>query len=175
MEVFLILKSKKTIIVISFLILFFISCASLYVKPTIEATLFRQELPGNAGIIFKTALKLLPLIGYKIEGSNPDSGTITTKPVEMKISPQDCDCGNAFGLPVIKNEGTNAKVYFILGISDNEMTVKADIEPELKDLMATLAAAGFTVTCVSKGKLEEVFAKKFVENIKTKALQMIFK
>ncbi|MCX8093033.1 MAG: hypothetical protein N3E50_02550 [Candidatus Goldbacteria bacterium] len=147
----------------------------MYVKPSIEATLFRQKIPGNAGIIFKTALKLLPLIGYKIEGSNPDAGTITTNPVDMKITPQDCDCGTAFGLPVIKSEGVNAKVYFILGISDNEMTIKAEIQPELKDLMATLSAAGMTVTCVSKGKLEEMFAKKFMDNIKSKAIQMIFK
>ncbi len=156
-------------------ILFLISCASMYVKPTIEATLFKQKVPGNAGIIFKTALKLLPLIGYKIEGSNADEGTISTNPVAMKITPQDCDCGTAFGLPVIKSEGVNAKVYFILGVSDNEMTIRANIEPELKDLMATLAAAGITVTCISKGNLEELFAKKFMDNLKTKALQMIFK
>jgi len=147
----------------------------MYTKPTVEATLFRQKVPGNAGIIFKAALKLLPLIGYKIEGSNAEEGTITTDTVTMKITPQDCDCGTAFGLPVIKNEGVNAKVYFVLGISDNEMTIKADIEPELKDLMATLAAGGMTVTCISKGNLEELFAKKFVDNLKTKALQMIFK
>lgn len=157
-----------------FSLLFFLSCASMYIKPTIEATLFRQKVPGSAEIIFKAALKLLPLIGYKIGGSNADEGTIITNPVVMKINPDDCDCGTAFGLPVIKSEGINAKVYFVLGISDNEMTIKADIEPELKDLMATLAAAGMTISCVSKGKLEELFAKKFMDNIKSKALQMIF-
>jgi hypothetical protein len=147
----------------------------MYVRPSIEATIFKQKIPGNTGVIFKAALKLLPLIGYRIQGSNPEEGTITTNPIDMRITPQDCDCGKAFGLPVIQSEGVNAKVYFILGISDNEMTIKADIEPELKDLMATLASAGMTVTCISKGRLEEIFAKKFMDNIKTKAIQMIFK
>lgn len=169
-----IVKRPKLLFLI-FIILFFISCASMYTKPAIETTLFRQKVPGNTEIIFKTALKLLPIIGYKIEGSNADVGTITTKMVNIKITPDDCDCGTAFGLPVIKSEGVNAKVYFVLGIIDNEMTIKANIEPELKDLMATLAVAGMTVTCVSKGKLEELFAKKFMDNIKSKALQIIFK
>ncbi|MBP7792549.1 MAG: hypothetical protein KA120_05745 [Candidatus Goldbacteria bacterium] len=158
----------------SLIIFFLVSCTSMYVKPTIETTLFRQKVPGSAEMIFKTSLKLLPLIGYKIEGSDADAGTITTNPVEMKISPQDCDCGKAFGLPIVKNEGINAKVYFVLGVSDNEITIRADVEPEIRDLMATLTAAGMTVTCVSKGNLEQVFAKKFMDNMKTKALQMIF-
>ena len=146
----------------------------MYLKPTIQPTLYRQDVPGNAGLIFKAALKILPMMGYRIEGSNANDGTITTRPYNVKVDPGDCDCGSSMGLPLIKSEGVKAKVSFILAVSNGELAIKANIEPELTGLMSTLAAAGVTYVCVSKGGLEQMFARKFMNEMKTNVIKMIF-
>jgi hypothetical protein len=170
-------KMKKNAIIFFILPGMFLlcSCASMYTRPVIQATLYRQQIPGNAALLFKTAQKLLPVMGYKLQGSDPQAGTITTNPVEMKVEPSDCDCGTALGLPVIKSGGTNVKATFILGVSNNELSILAEIVPELDDVMATLESAGMTMACVSTGKLEEALSKNFLETMKIKALQLIFK
>lgn len=167
-------KAFVVIILFCSVILIFCSCASMYIKPVIEPVLYKQKLPGGSGLIFKAALKALPMMGYKIDGSDANAGTIRTKSVEMKIDPSQCDCGSTMGLPLIDSGGIKANVYFILAVTDNELAVKADIQPVVTDIMSTLAAAGITYSCVSKGNLEETFAKQFVEKMKTKALQLIF-
>jgi hypothetical protein len=94
-------------------------------------------------------------------------------PVELKVDPRSCDCGSAMGLPIIKSQGTKVKVIFILGVTGNEISIRAEIVPELSDLMGTLAS-GMDIVCVSTGKLEETLAKNFLESMKTKALQLLF-
>ena len=168
------MKNHRILVTAIAVSLFVVSCSTMYIRPAIEPVIFKQAIPGGASLIFKTALKLLPMLGYKIQGSDPSAGTITTAPYAMKIDPSQCDCGSAMGLPIIKSGGIKAKVYFILAVTDNEMMVKADIQPELDDIMSTLAAAGITYTCVSKGALEQVFARQFVEGMKAKALQLMF-
>jgi hypothetical protein len=146
----------------------------MYVKPSIEAVLFRQQIPGPAAVLFKAAQYIVPALGYKIEGSDPAAGTITTAPVEMTLGQGDCDCGTNLGLPVITSRGTKVKVSFILGVSSNELTVRSEIEPVLDDLMSTLGAAA-NIMCVSKGGIEKAFAKKFADDMAKNALKMLFK
>ena len=150
------------------------SCASMYIKPTIQAELFRQKVPGPAAVLFKAAQYIIPALGYKIDGSDPRSGTFTTAPVEMTLDQNSCDCGSNLGLPVIKSKGTKGKVYFIIGVLDNELTVRAEIVPELTDLLSTLGTAA-NIVCVSKGGLEKTFAKNFLNKMGESALQMLFK
>jgi hypothetical protein len=168
------MKDKKVIVLILFVLILFASCASMYTRPSIETVLFRQKIPGNAAILFKAAQKVLPVMGYKMQGSDPSAGTITTAPIEMKVDPTDCDCGTAMGIPVIKSGGTKVKAIFVLAVSDNELTIRSEITPELDDVMSTLAAAGLTVACASKGRLEEALASQFVETMKKKAVNLLF-
>ena len=75
---------------------------------------------------------------------------------------------------MVKSQGVKADVSFILAVTDNKLAIKADVVPELDDIMSTLAAAGITYTCISKGGLEKVLADQFVEKMKTSALQLLF-
>lgn len=162
------MKKKKTLVLIAALAALLCSCASTYIRPSIETVLYRQKIPGGASVLFKTVQYVLPLMKYKIEGSDPEAGTITTAPVEMTVGQGDCDCGSNLGLPIIKSRGTKVNISFILGVTDNEMTIRAEIVPVLDDLMSTLGAAA-NVVCVSKGGLEKAFAKKFMDNAAAKA------
>lgn len=164
----------KKISILLLVCLFFISCASMYVKPQIQPVLYERQVPGGSDLIFKAALKILPMLGYNLQGSDASAGTITTAPMKLSINPEQCDCGVAMGLPLVKNEGVKADVSFILAVTDNKLAIKADIAPELDDIMSTLAAAGITYTCVSKGGLEKMLADQFVEKMKTKAMQLLF-
>jgi hypothetical protein len=166
------MKKRQLIILALILVFVLSSCAGAYIRPTVTATLFRQQIPG-VSFLFKIVLKLLPMMGYHIETSDAQTGTITTAPVEIKVDPRSCDCGNAMGIPIIKSQGTKVKVTFILGVAGNELSIRAEIVPELSDLMGTLAA-GLDIVCVSTGRLEETLAKNFLESMKTKALQLIF-
>ncbi|MBN2754936.1 MAG: hypothetical protein JXR81_08775 [Candidatus Goldbacteria bacterium] len=165
------MKKVLVLVIASF---FLTSCASMYIKPQIQPTLFEQQIPGGSDYIFKAALKIMPMLGYNIQGSDAAAGTITTAPVKMSINPEQCDCGSAFGVPLIKSKGVKADVSFILAVSNNKLALKADVVPELSDVMSTLSAAGITFMCVSKGGLEKTLANQFVEKTKTKALQLLF-
>ncbi len=146
----------------------------MYIRPTIQAELYRQEIPGTAAIIFKAAQYVIPALGYRIDGSDPKAGTITTSAVEMTLGQGDCDCGTAMGLPVIKSKGTKAKVYFILGVSNNELTIKAEIVPELDELTSVLGSAA-NIVCVSKGGLEKAFAREFTQKAAGNIIKGLFK
>ncbi|HNZ29842.1 MAG TPA: hypothetical protein PLB12_00870 [Candidatus Goldiibacteriota bacterium] len=164
---------KKVLLLLAVCV-FLPSCASMYIKPQIQPVLFEQQVPGGSDIIFKAALKVLPMLGYNLQGSDASAGTITTAPMKLSINPEQCDCGTAMGLPLVKSEGVKADVSFILAVTDNKLAIKADVVPELDDIMSTLAAAGVTYTCISKGGLEKVLADQFVEKMKTSALQLLF-
>lgn len=164
----------KKIVGLMIVSVFLTSCASMYIKPQIQPTLFEQQIPGGSDYIFKAALKILPMLGYNVQGADAQAGTITTAPMKMSINPEQCDCGSALGVPLIKSDGVKADVSFILIVSDNKLALKADVVPELNDVMSTLASAGITFMCVSKGGLEKKLAGQFVEKTKTKALQLLF-
>ena len=169
------MKNKIIILLPLFFVFVFTSCSSMYVRPTIEPVLYRQEVPGSAELIFKAALRILPMMGYEIEGSNASAGTITTGSMNTTIDPSECDCGSAMGMgPVVKRGGIKAKVYFVLSVSRGELVIRAVIEPQIEDMMATIIGAGAAVTCVSKGGLEKMFARKFMEKMGTNAIRMLF-
>jgi hypothetical protein len=168
------MKKKSILISAVVLVIALCSCSTMYIKPTIETVLYRQQIPGPAAVLFKAAQYIVPALGYKIDGSDPEAGTITTAPALMTVGQGDCDCGSSLGLPVIKSRGTKVKVSFILGVSSNELTIRSEITPVLDDLMSTLGAAA-NIVCVSKGGLEKAFAKQFMEKSAGNALRMLFK
>ena len=168
------MKKYRMFFILLPLVMVLFSCSTMYVKPTIEPTLYRHEVPGNAELIFKAALKVLPMMGYRIKGADADTGSIRTETFDVTVDPGDCDCGRAMGAPLIKSKGVKAKVHFIIIVSNGEIAVKSVIEPELTGVMSTLAAAGVNFTCVSKGGLERMFVNKLVDNMKKNALRMIF-
>ena len=131
-------------------------------------------MPGPAGVLFKAAQYIIPALGYRIDSSDPAAGTITTAPVSVNLQSDDCDCGSNLGLPIIKSSGTRGKVYFVVGVSNNELTVRAEIVPELTDLMSSLGMVG-NIVCVSKGGLEKALARNFVNKMAGSAVKMLFK
>lgn len=164
----------KKISILLFAALLFSSCSTMYVKPSIQPVIFTQKIPLAASLAFSSAAKVLPALGYKIGGMDSAGKTITTKPSEVTIKPEDCDCGEILGIPVVKSGGIKASVYFILQVSGDELSLKADITPEMTGALSTLTAAGFTAACVSKGGLEKVLAKQLLQKMGTKLLQLPF-
>ena len=148
-----------------FVLAIFTSCASTYIGPTITKQVYRHEIPGNGVLIFKLMQRLLPMAGHAILSSDPGSGMITTAPVEMVLDPDNCDCGTAMGLPVVKQGGIRMKVSFEVGVKGSEMIVNAIVTPDLSGALGVLYS-GLDIVCVSKGKLEEQLAKNLFKSIK---------
>ena len=161
---------KKIISIALFTSLFLIASCSTggYLRPAISQQLYKQQVPGDAVVIFNLAKMILPAVGYGVLSSDAQSKYISTKPVQMTIDSGDCDCGTVMGLPVIKSKPVKADVTFNIGVASNELTISADIVPDLSDGGLGILLAGANVACVSKGKLEETLAKSMVNSMKDK-------
>ncbi len=161
----------KKITVISLLAAAFLfaSCSTAgYLRPAISQQLYKQQVPGDAVVIFNLAKVVLPAAGYSVLSSDSKSKYISTKPMQITIDSSDCDCGTAMGLPIIRSKPVKADVTFNIGVASNELTISADITPDLSDGGLGVLLAGANVMCVSKGKLEETLAKSMVNSMKDK-------
>ncbi|MCE5299513.1 MAG: hypothetical protein LLG37_01395 [Spirochaetia bacterium] len=157
---------KKLFMFVIVPLLLLASCSSMYIKPTIETVIYKQEVPGNTAFLFQVVKAALPLAGYKVADSSIDK--IMTDPVEVTLDPGMCDCGTTMlGLPIIKTAGTKAQVRFGIGVETNRMTITAEIKPVLDDELSLLLQ-GIQIACVSTGKLEETLAKKLLSSIRLK-------
>lgn len=160
---------KITAITIMLLVFAATSCTTAgYIRPTISQELYKQQVPGDAAVIFNLAKAVLPAMGHNVMSSDLNSRYISTKPMQVTIDSSDCDCGTAMGLPIISSKPVKAEVKFNIGVASNELTISADITPDLSDGGLGILLAGANVVCVSKGKLEETLAKSMVKSMKDK-------
>ena len=134
-----------------------IGCAVTYNQPITSAPIIAEALHFSKDEIFKVARQILVAEGYQISSADELSGTISTAPRNLRVTPEQADFGKTMGLDYLKDNRTSTRVAIGVIVDKGSITVKANIEGEYKpgDVIQNI-----TLTCVSTGVLEKDILRK---------------
>ena len=79
------------------------------------------------------------------------------------MNPELADCGTTLGLDYLKDNRTSSKVSYGVLVSENKVTLKATMSATY---LPGNASQSITLTCVSRGVLEDQVLKKIAEAAK---------
>lgn len=98
--------------------------------------------------------------GIQVINSDDASGTLTTMSLDFRLTPDLADCGTTMGLDYLKDNRTSSKVAYGLVVDDGTIAVRAVLQSEYKP---GAVDQNITLTCVSRGVLEQRLLQKFAE------------
>jgi len=156
------MKINKTFI-LAILVVGLFGCAMTYSPPTTIAPNTSQRIMGASSTLFKTTKQVLVLEGFQITNSDESAGVISTAPKEMRLTPELADCGTTLGLDYLKDNRTSSKVGYGALISENKVTIKATMSATY---LPANDSQSITLTCVSKGILENQLLNKIAASVK---------
>jgi hypothetical protein len=108
--------------------------------------------------VFIAATTALLHNGYKITRSDPIAGIITTAQQDLPITYTQADCGLLKMNPLPDNK-TTTKTVMTVTIISHKLTVQAEIE-------AVYQPTNITLTCISRGVLEQDMVQKIKAEIR---------
>jgi hypothetical protein len=127
------------------------ACAATYVQPTIVAPRASDVVTASKANVLRAARQVLVAEGYQLTGSDDAAGVVSTAPRNLRVTPEQADCGTTMGIDYLKDKRTATRVGFGVIAEDGKLTVKAIIEGEYKP---GAVDQNITLTCVSRGLLE---------------------
>ncbi|MHB8066414.1 MAG: hypothetical protein ACYDIC_00790 [Desulfobaccales bacterium] len=140
--------------------IFVVACAYTYQPPTIVAPETSILFQRSKGALFKAAQQVLVAEGYQITNANEASGTISTAPRTLRLTPEQADCGTTMGLDYLKDNRTSTWVAFGVIVEEGKLSVRANIQGEYKPGQSGIQ--NITFSCVSRGSLEKSLMEKIV-------------
>jgi hypothetical protein len=152
----------KRLLVIA-LMIFMLGCTGgplAYQKPLTTAPPETSvSLAKNSkAAVFKAAQQVLVSEGYQITNANEASGVISTAYRNLKVTPEQADCGSLWGHHYLDDTRTTTRVAFGVVVTEDKLTVRADIQGEFPG-----KGIGYVVfTCVSRGPLENSLLNKIM-------------
>ena len=135
----------------------FFNCATTYKAPTTVAPLTSVTVTASKADLMRSAKQVLVTEGFQITNSDEAGGIISTAPTNLKVTPEQADCGTTMGIDYLKDKRTATRVGYGVIADEGKLTVKATIEGEYKPGDVT---QNITLTCVSRGMLEKAMADK---------------
>lgn len=151
------------IINLSLIIFMTISCATTYQQPTIVAPQTSSLVSASKNQILNAAKKTLIIEGFQIANIDDSAGIISTAPKKVRITPVQADCGKTMGLDYLKDKRTDTSIAYGIIAEDGKIIIKTIIEGQYKP---GSVSQDISLTCVSKGILENEIMSKIVANIK---------
>jgi len=152
---------KKIFITLS-IIGFIAGCAMTYEKPmTIEKTISSENTFGKTHALEK-AKRVLLLNGFQIQSYDDNSGIISSSYKDVRLSPDDADCGTTMGLDYLKDNRTSTQFAINILVDNKSIIIKSMIRGEYKPGGGS-AVQNITLSCKSKGILENKLLKQIVE------------
>ena len=144
-------------------LLFTLSCAATYKGPTIVAQQISSPTTASKIVILSSAKRILVAQGFQITHSDDTVGTVSTAPRNYRVTPDIADCGTTMGIDYLKDKRTTTRVAYGIIADDNKIIVKTLIEGEYKP---GAVDQNITLTCVSRGQLEQEMISKILSEIK---------
>jgi hypothetical protein len=146
---------------LSFLLLslVFVGCAMTYEQPKTVAQVIRAPVGGTKPDVLRISKQVLVAQGFQITNSDDSAGVISTAPRNLRVTPDQADCGTTMGIDYLKDNRTTTRVAFGIIAEDAQVNVKANIEGEYKP---GAVDQNITLTCVSRGVLERDILTKIL-------------
>ncbi len=127
-------------------------CAVTYKAPPGQYEAKSTSATKSKVELLKASKRVLVSESNQITNSDDDAGTISTAPRNLRLTPEQADCGTTMGIDYLKDNRTTTRVAYGIIAQDNNLTVRANIEGEYKP---GDAMQNFTLTCFSRGLLEK--------------------
>lgn len=139
-----------------------VACAATYTQPTSVAPKTSSSVAASKSDILSAAKKVLIGEGYQITNSDDSAGIVSTALRNLRVTPEQADCGNTMGLDYLKDNRTATRVGFGVIAEEGKITVKSTIEGEYKP---GAVDQNIPLTCVSRGQLENEILSKITAGI----------
>lgn len=138
-------------------------CATTYKAPVTLNQSASEQVSATKDQIFKAAQRALAINGEQIMSANADAGVISTAARDYRLTPDLADCGTTMGIDYLKDNRTSTKVAYNILIADNSLDVRTTLQGDYKVGDVT---QNITLTCVSRGVLEQKMIQKIKAEIK---------
>ena len=138
-------------------------CSFNYVPPIFEERNFSIKHGSKQESVLARSKKILKEEGFEIHSGDYKQGSITTVYREIKVSPQQGDCGAMLGMDYLYDNRTSTMVSFDLMVDSTTLTIDAKIKGNYQP---NLGKDEETLECISYGVIEERLANKILKNLK---------
>ncbi|YCO59226.1 hypothetical protein ACL9Z5_002507 [Acinetobacter calcoaceticus] len=153
----------KKLLIVSLLGFGLFGCATTYKAPVTLNQSASEKVDASKDQIFKAAQRALAINGEQIMSANTDAGVISTASRDFRLTPELADCGTTMGIDYLKDNRTSTKIAYNILISDNSLDVRTTLQGDYKVGDVT---QNITLTCVSRGILEQQMIQKIKAEIK---------
>ncbi|CAM0567008.1 MULTISPECIES: hypothetical protein [Acinetobacter] len=140
-----------------------VGCATTYKAPVTLNQSASEQVSATKDQIFKAAQRAVAINGEQIMSANADAGVISTAARDYRLTPDLADCGTTMGIDYLKDNRTSTKVAYNILIADNSLDVRTTLQGDYKVGDVT---QNITLTCVSRGVLEQKMIQKIKAEIK---------
>ncbi|MDQ9009039.1 hypothetical protein RFI36_04660 [Acinetobacter gerneri] len=140
-----------------------VGCATTYKAPVTLNQSASEQVSASKDQILKAAQRALAINGEQIMSANADAGVISTAARDYRLTPDLADCGTTMGIDYLKDNRTSTKVAYNILIADNSLDVRTTLQGDYKVGDVT---QNITLTCVSRGVLEQKMIQKIKSEIK---------
>lgn len=139
------------------------ACATTYKAPMTLNQSASEQVSGTKEQIFKAAQRALAINGEQIMSANAEAGVISTAARDLRLTPLQADCGTTMGIDYLKDNRTSTKVAYNILIDNGSLDVRTTLQGDYKVGDVT---QNITLTCVSRGVLEQQMIQKIKAEIK---------
>lgn len=153
----------KKILGVAFVALSLMGCAATYQAPVTLNQSVTEPVTATKAQLFSAAQRALAINGEQIMSANADAGVISTAARDFRLTPLMADCGKTMGLDYLKDNRTSTKVAYNILINDNSLEVRSTLQGDYK---VGDVSQNITLTCVSRGVLEQEMVRKIKAEIK---------
>lgn len=153
----------KKLLIASVLGLSLMGCATTYQAPISLNQSASESVTATKSQLFSASQRALAINGEQIMSANADAGVISTAARDFRLTPLLADCGKTMGLDYLKDNRTSTKVAYNILIGDNSLEVRTTLQGDYK---VGDTVQNITLTCVSRGILEQEMVKKIKAEIK---------
>ncbi|QMT41234.1 hypothetical protein [Neisseria shayeganii] len=133
-------------------------CAMTYKAPVTADKPYSADLNADKAAIMAAAKVVLVNEGYTITSADDNAGVISTSPHDMRLKPEQADCGTTLGIDYLKDNRTTTSVALGLVVTDGNVLVKSKIQGHYIP-QATM------LSCVSRGSIEQDFLQKLKQRL----------
>ncbi|TQF67684.1 hypothetical protein [Pseudoalteromonas luteoviolacea] len=135
-------------------------CAGTYQAPKSQEKTITASHNKSINEVLNSAKKVLILEGYQIQTHDDQAGIISTSLKNLKLKPEQADCGTTMGIDYLKDKRTKTEVALSIIVNNDSIIVKSNIHGEYKP---GSVANDITLTCISKGDIESKILDKVLD------------
>jgi hypothetical protein len=154
---------KKLILIASVVVA---GCAQMYTPPTTLSPSTIDHINAQTDVVFNAANRALVANGYQVTSTDANAGIISTAPRDLRLAPEQADCGTVMGIDYLKDNRTSTRVAFGIIVTDAKIEVKTTIQGEYKSGGGSGGQSDIVLTCVSRGGLERDMLAKIRSEVR---------